>query len=216
MNPREREDINAWINFVLYAVLGKLGEADSIVRKHGQQVRSVARFLRRECPIPSAPLYRGMLLDPRRPYTLDPSFTFVSWSEDRDVAVWFADRRASISEPFTMFHPEARGYLAELPAPRSEVLFHHSWATRAFDDLPSLALRHPHMGENGARQIAWALRTQREVITMPCDGIDPRPATELPRAAFEAIARRLDPPWLDDDSSLTAPTLSQGCGVGAS
>jgi hypothetical protein len=195
-------DINIYINFALYAVLGKMGEADLIMRRHGEQVRHVARFLTKECPVPERAVYRGMLLDPERTYTLDPSFTFVSWSEDRDVAVWFADRHSSISEPFALAYPEARGYLAELPAPR-EILFHHSWAARAFNDLSALALQHPDMGANGARQIAWALRTQQEVITMPCE-IEPKPLPELPHAAFAAIARRLDPPWLYDSSPSAA------------
>jgi hypothetical protein len=208
-------DINVYINFALYAVLGKMAEADLIMRQHGDRVRHVARFLTKECSLPKQPIYRGMLLDPERPYTLDPAFSFMSWSEDRDVAVWFADRRSSISEPFALVYPEARGYLAELPAPR-EILFHHSWAARAFNDLSALALQHPDMGANGARQIAWALRTQQEVITMPCE-IAPEPMPELPHAAFAAIARRLDPPWLDDSFSLFAsPPLTQGCVGGAS
>ena len=210
------DEINMWINFALYSVLGKLAEADQIMQVHGEQVRSVAKFLAKECPIEPTPLYRGMLLDPQRPYTIDPAFTFVSWSEDRDVAAWFADRRSSISEPFALFHPEARGYIAELPAPRSQVLFHYSWAERAFNDLAGLAKLHPHMGANGAKQIEWALRTQKEVITMPCQ-IEPRPYVEMACDEFEALAKRLDPPWLDrEDPPRFAVTLPmpQGCVVG--
>jgi hypothetical protein len=203
-------DINIYLNFTLYAVLGKMGEADMIMQLHGDQVRHVARFLTRECPFTERPIYRGLLLDPQRHYSLDPSFSFMSWSEARDVAVWFADQRSSISEPFAVLHPEARGYLAELPAPCSEVLFHHSWATRAFDDLPSLALQHPDMGLNGVRQIEWALRTQQEVITSPCE-IDPKPLPAPAPAELARLDRRLSPPWI----SLSALTPSQGCGVWA-
>jgi hypothetical protein len=195
---------NFYINFVLYAVLGRLDAADAILRMAPDAIRDVATFLARKFPITARPIYRGMLLDPMRPYTLDAGFPFISWSEDRDVAAWFADLRSSISEPFALVYPGARGYLAELSAPCSQVLFHHSWATRAFDDLPSLALRHPDMGPSGVRQIAWALRTQQEVITLPCE-MKPRPI-ELTAQAFEAIARRLDPPWLD----LLSPHPSAG------
>src|SRR6185436_1974502 len=94
-------DINLYINFALHAVLGKLGEADTIMRFAGKAIRRVADDLGAECnrqlPTKPAPLFRGMLLDPNGPFRVDPDLTFLSWSEDRDVALWFACPRSVVS-----------------------------------------------------------------------------------------------------------------------
>lgn len=190
-----RDDINLYVNFALHAVFGKLGAADAIMRFAGDAVRRVADEIAAECPINPAPIYRGMLLDPAQPFRGDPELTFLSWSEDRDVALWFACPRSVVSEPLARLNPTRRGYVADLPAPRSRVLFHHSWAS-ALGGLACFALVHPRMGEDGKRQIAWSLRTQREIITEPIADLVPQPVTDLDAATLEALERRLSPPWI--------------------
>lgn len=190
-----RADINFYVNFALHAVLGKLGEADTIMRFAGDAVRQVADEIAAENPIEPAPIYRGLLLDPALPFRTDSSLTFLSWSEDRDVARWFGCPRSIISEPLAQQNPKLRGHVAELPAPRSRVLFHHSWAS-ALGGLACFALVHPLMGAEGKRQIEWSLRTQREVITEPVADLTPRPVSDLDAAALETLERRLSPPWI--------------------
>lgn len=188
-------DINLYINFALHAVLGKLGEADTIMRLAGDAVRRVADEIAAECPVEAAPIYRGMLLDPAQTFRADDSLTFLSWSEDHDVARWFACPRSTINASPTLQNPELRGYVAELPAPRSRVLFHHDWAS-ALGGLACFALVHPLMGSDGKRQIEWSLRTQREVITDPFADLRPARADDLSAEALEALERRLSPPWV--------------------
>lgn len=190
-----RDDLNFYVNFALHAVYGKLGEADTIMRFAGDAVRRVADDLVATFPIDPAPLYRGMLLDPDVPFVVDPELTFLSWSEDPDVAAWFACARSVVSEPLARLNPRLHGYVATLPAPPSRVLFHHSWAS-ALEGLACFALIHPHMGEEGKRQVEWSLRTQREVITEPVADLRPERAADLDADALEALERRLSPPWV--------------------
>ena len=193
-------DVDLYLNFALHAILGRLGEADALMSIAGDEIRSVADHLAAQYPIEGRPLYRGMLLDPDTTYVSDPKLTFLSWSEDRDVALWFACSRSAVSAPLAATNPKLRGYLVELPAPTSRVLFHHEWASNTSNDLlrglATLALAHPLMGAEGRRQIEWSLRTQCEVITAPVDGLSPSRTADLDAAALTALERRLSPPWV--------------------
>lgn len=186
-------DADYHINFVLYAVCGKMAEADAMLRIFGDEIRRTADQLCARYPFTPAPIFRGMLLDPAKMFTPDPRLMFQSWSEDRGVAEWFASTDALISEPLVDSNPRLRGFVAELPRPSARVLFHHSWA-RAFD-FPALGALHPHIGLEGARQLAWALQTQREVITAPIGGLVPI-TCNIDAARLAELEQRLAPPWI--------------------
>ena len=192
-------DLDLYINFALHAIYGRLAEADQIMRLGGDQVRRIAAQLAERLPILPTPLHRGMLLDPEKPFTADPKLTFLSWSEDLDVARWFACSRSVVSEPLMQQNSKLRGYVVEIAMPPAGVLFHYTWAI-AFDTLTGglapLALAHPLMGEEGRRQIEWSLRTQREVITEPVADLVPVRAADLDALTLEALERRLSPPWI--------------------
>jgi hypothetical protein len=185
---RQLTDRDVYINFALNAILGRLADADAIMSAFGESVRRAAGdFL-----LPRwTPLYRGMMLDPETPLRPWP-IRFISWSEDRDVARWFASPRSSISGPLAESNPRLRGYLLSLSAPRARVLFHHAWVRP--ERFAALALLNPMMGMDAARQIEWSLRTQREVITEPFAEL---PSPELLEDTdLEDLERRLAPPWL--------------------
>ena len=194
-------DLNVYVGFALHAILGRLAEADVIMRRAGDSVRRVADDIGAQCPTDPAPLHRGILLDPAASFTPDPKLTFLSWSEDHDVALWFACSRSVVSEPLAKMRPELRGHVATIHAPASRVLFHHGWAS-ALGGLACFALIHPLMGEDGRRQIEWSLRTQREVITEPVDDLWPRRVIDLDSATLEALERRLSPPWIVEEEGI--------------
>src|SRR5262245_44252246 len=73
-------DLDVYINFTIYAILGRLGEADQIMRFGRDGIRRVATRLVDHLPVAHVPLYRGMLLDPEEPFTADPDLMFLSWS----------------------------------------------------------------------------------------------------------------------------------------
>ena len=58
----EHDELNCWISFVLYAVTGKMREADAVMKEHGDLVRAQARRQRKLSPIKERPLYRGIVL----------------------------------------------------------------------------------------------------------------------------------------------------------
>lgn len=192
-------DINIYANFVVNAILGLLNEADALMGhdEFAPAIRSVARYLTKRMPIEPKPLYRGVLLDPSVRYAPRANIKFMSWSEDLDVARWFASPHTVISEPAIANNPRLRGYLmtqGTCLATRgdAEILFHHAWA-RLFNGLAPLALLHPEMGPNGARQITWALRTQKEVITTPVAHATPFPIDVVDHHALE---QKFAPPWI--------------------
>ena len=111
-------DVDLYLNFALHAILGKLREADALMSIAGDEIRAVADRLSALLPIEPQPLYRGMLLDPDKPFAADPKLTFLSWSEDRDVALWFACPRSAVSEPLAATNPKLRGHLIDLPEER--------------------------------------------------------------------------------------------------
>ena len=197
-------DINLMINWLLHAVLGAMAQADVITRMDPGALARVARVLRQRHGLPRRPLYRGLLLanasvdlvgpDPRTGRTLP----WWSWSEDRDVARWFASPESYISEPFREYAPEARGYVLTLDRIAPEhVLWHHSWRHAFGVPLEQLALAHPYLGREAARQIAWSLDTQREVITAPLPTLPtPEPVGNVPGATVAALDARLTPSWI--------------------
>jgi hypothetical protein len=189
------DDVNLYINWILNAIYGRLADADAIMQTARPGIQRVATMLQARWPIVERPLYRGMLLHPSCKLDTEPSYSFVSWSEDRDVARWFGSPEAFISEPFTLRYPEARGYVLTLEQP-TNVLFHYSWAGVFGTPLPTMALMHPFMGAEGARQIDWSLRTQQEVITAPLPTLPAaKPVEDIPGAVMAELDRRLAPPW---------------------
>lgn len=185
-----KDDVNVYINFALYAVLGKLAEADDLIVRHGDSVRRAAAWLMQRKRFGARPLYRGMLIDGE--LRADARYKFISWSEDRDVASWFASKESAISDYVLAHRPTVRGVVLTLPRPE-RVLFHYSWA----QGWERLAVLHPHMGPEGARQIAWSLRTQREVITEPLEILPPAvDADAIEHPPIAELDRRLAPPWI--------------------
>jgi len=174
-------DANIYVNWVIYAVLGKLQEADAILRQHGASVERVAASMRRHAPPPAKPLYRGVVLThaDAAPSALAPRPRVESWSfsEDIDCARWFACLDASISGAIVEAYGRAAldGYLMTCEKAPAAVLFHHTWKRIPFGaglsiDVRAAAICAERAGaipETGACQFEWALRTQAEVITKP-------------------------------------------------
>lgn len=193
------DPISFYINWVLSAVFGQLAEADTIARMDPDAIEHVAGFLRSKHPIKPMPLFRGILLDDEHPFDDDHKVMSVSWSEDLDVARWFASPNSYISVPFRDKHPSIRGYVLTMDPPEN-VLFHHSWRHAFGRPLEQLALMHPMMGAEGHRQIKWSLDTQREVITAPSAASRAWQRTalgELPGTPLAELDRRFTPPWVE-------------------
>lgn len=161
--------MNEWISFVLYAVLGKMREADAIMREHSLSVKTFAAYLarrhREKFPREAALLYRGVVSDDIPGELVLPGCEFVSFSEIRDVALWFASPGSSINEEMRKAKPNATGWVISMnPAVGVSPLFHWRWA----EELPLIAwgVLHPHILPQ-VDQLSWNLSTQKEVILPP-------------------------------------------------
>lgn len=193
---------NAYASWVIFAIIGRLAEADAIMRANRADIYAVARYLQNVAPVEPRRLHRGLLLhqhEVRKGLVKpDPRVGSVSFSEDKGVACWFADRDASVSGYVVEQFPDKRGYLAEHTPARQDVLFHHTWRNLpgspwpAGTDLTMLAHHTPAVADL-ANQFAWALDTQSEVIVKPIQQalrVTPHPGDCDDTATLEA---RLQP-----------------------
>lgn len=190
--PMEQVDsVSLYLNFALYAVLGRLQEADYLLRVRGHDIHRMATMLRNNRPFATTPLHRGILMEDAASFDASGR-AFTSWSESEEVATWFADPRSMINEPITMMNPNAQGFMMSVDSSDDlAVLFHYSWAADL--DLPRLGRVHPLVGEEGARQIEWSLATQQEVITEPLARWPKRRPYASP--ADRSVDTRMSPPW---------------------
>lgn len=200
--------MNLWINFVLYAVVGLTAQADALMRSHAAGVERTAAWLRQKQPFKMGPLYRGILVAPVKVeggrLAHDPDLEFLSWSEDLDVACWFAATDAIISEVVVQMRPGVRGYVVKGKGDPQKVLWRHEWIAVPIPDggeldLRAAALYHPDV--DGA-QFSWNVETQHEVITRAPSRptrfrVEP---VEKERCADveELDARYTFPPFLED------------------
>lgn len=182
-----KTDLNWYLNWVLYAVLGRTGTADQIMRHRREGIHRVARFLVNNWGTGlKVPLHRGVLLEPVGDVycrlACQEGVESVSFTEDERVARWFADPGSVVSGAVAELHPGSRGYLMRCEPAAEDVLFHHTWPVSR--SLPLLAAMHPDVDE---RQLSWNLRTQREVVLKPH-----RPLRIEPFTPGEGETRALD------------------------
>jgi len=165
---------NGYVNWALYAILGRMAEADGIMEEYGPDVYDVVRFLQRKYPPTFRPIYRGVLVEPDAVVggllAPEPRVTFVSFSEDKNVACWFADPASFVSGYVKQQRPRVKGFILEHKPKLEDVLFHYSWGL-AFPmpngrtaPLSVFAQMHPDII---VPQFDWNLRTQKEVIVKP-------------------------------------------------
>src|SRR5579884_515040 len=159
---------NGYVNWALYAILGRMGEADGIMQEYGSDIREVVRQLQRRHAPMMRTIYRGVLVEPEElvdgKLPPDPRLTFVSFSEDRDVACWFADPESFVSGFVKQQRPRVQGFVIEHKPKLEDILFHYSWGL-AFplpdgrkEPLSVFAQMHPDID---VRQFDWNLRTQK-------------------------------------------------------
>ena len=203
------DEYNYYINWVLHVILGGLGEADGLMIQHGGPIRRMARKLRRNLGVPIRTLWRGLLLEPGevpsdrmvppRPQTHSVRAQSVSWSEDKEVGCWFADRDSKMAMIIRMLRPTVTGWMMKITPQKQDVLWHWSWKDHfpaprgpGSIDLTVLASMHPSID---VTSFNWALQTQKEVILLPLNravAVVPYDEAECP--STETLNRRLGGP----------------------
>lgn len=168
--------INVYLTWVVAAIMGRLQDADALMQRYPGVVESVAAGLRKGKQPPLRKLYRGLLLEPdelqvgsfitaRQGYEQS-----VSFSEDRDVACYFARPDTIMSGYVLQERPHVQGYVAEHQPKRAEILWHYAYNPVVFQgmslDIRAAARRHPASAHDPA-QFDFVFGTQKEVILAP-------------------------------------------------
>jgi len=117
-------------NFIFNLLIGK--NPDHYYRQNNQKIDLISQFLRGKFPKQIKPLYRGILLDPSEIINKKvkgiEKITFVSFSEDKRIALAFADTKNNISRYAMQTNPKQKGYLITKSSYNpSELIFHYEW-----------------------------------------------------------------------------------------
>jgi hypothetical protein len=109
-------------------------DVDKYFIKNKHMILQGASIFHKEYPVELQEIYRGILLEPHHASNLllEPlgHITYLSFSEDENVARKFGDIKNEISS-FVMFQrPTSKGYLIKHTPKKEDILFHHSWAER--------------------------------------------------------------------------------------
>ena len=193
---------NGYVNWALYAILGRTGEADGIMEEYGPDIYDTVRYFQTNRPPTLRTLYRGVLIEPEvvAAGTLppEPRVTFVSFSEDKNVACWFADPTSYVSKFVRQQRSRVEGFVIEYKPKLEDVLFHYSWGL-AFPlpdgrkaPLSVFARMHPDID---VTQFDWNLRTQKEVIVKPItQSLPVKPFAAWTCPATDELDNRFVPP----------------------
>lgn len=174
--------INAYKQFVVAAILGQIVMADGLLRQFRSEIYSVAAYVQQTDPQPVKKLYRGLAIEPHYIRGNRPSQPeqgeFASFTENKDVACWFAMPTSWITKELVQGRPDVVGWIAEHIPQSTEIIFHHHQA-KTVNDLPGPELvdvgrilaqtldprRTAMEGPDWAMvQVGFNLNTQEEVI----------------------------------------------------
>lgn len=155
-----------YLEFVWESIFGTSPtRAHSLYLKNKNQILSSASLMREKFPIKNNIFYRGVILNPKKipGKSLEPisDINFISFTEDRKVAEYFADKTSEVSRELARNIPNAAGYLIEYQAELSEILFHHSWTPHL--GLHTQALLHSRSLSFGMDAVSL-IQSQQEVI----------------------------------------------------
>ena len=155
------EAVKIYWNFIFNALSGR--NPDSYYRQNSKEIDFVAVLLRKKFPKAIKPLYRGILLFPNEVHDNkvkhQSEITYVSFSEDKNIAVAFADTQNSISSYVAQQYPTKKGYLiTKNTYDQNLMLFHYEWL---FDTNAIAAFRRAFGNDSRFAEI------QKEVILKP-------------------------------------------------
>lgn len=124
------EALQIYWNFIFDALRG--ANPDRYYRKNSQSIDLIAAVLRKKFPKSIKPLYRGILLSPDEVHDgkvkHQSEITYVSFSEDKNIAIAFADIKNDISKYVAVSSPNKTGYLiTKNTYDQSLMLFHYEW-----------------------------------------------------------------------------------------
>lgn len=157
------------------AVQGYIDLADRVLEQYKNEIYSVASALQRNLPPNSKKLYRGIILNPNNRdasgmLVSKVNAGFISFSENLDVAAWFASADSHMAEMLLLNVPNGEGFIIKYEPKRSEILFHYKWyhLLRIKNELSGIESSLIQMGlEPDLSQFIHNVTSQEEVILKP-------------------------------------------------
>lgn len=219
------EDFVTYKHFVVCAVVGLQQQADQFIRQYRARISRVAAHLRTTMPLTINPLYRGLLLDPASVIGDKISgryqgAEYASFSEDLNVACWFAGHSTFISEEKMKSTPTAVGYIAMYTPKIDEILFHYSWADWLNNQHPNLyvvgmqaiAPQAQMDPQDLVYQLQWNLKTQKEVSTKVPTSLTIKRATDMNCPSDEDLDVQftIRPDWIMLHQDIPQAGLKKG------
>ena len=132
LTPESQFAYRHYGNFVLNALMGR--NPDEYYAQHQKDIDAVASTLQiRLGPRTGAPIYRGIILDPSEVQNGVlkgvPEIKYVSFTENKEIAIAFADTENPMSEFMKFKYPNKVGYLiTKNTYDPKQLLYHHSWS----------------------------------------------------------------------------------------
>ena len=122
--------VKIYWNFVLNALSGH--NPDDFYRQNRASIDNIANaMVEKYGPTGGGTIYRGIILDPsevrNNKVSSDHRITYVSFSEDKRIALAFADTENPMAEFMMQRFPKKQGFLITTTFHPSDVLFHHKW-----------------------------------------------------------------------------------------
>ncbi len=159
--PLEPDDIRYYWNFVLNALSGH--NPDAFYRTNKLRIDKVATILvTKYGPTTGGEAYRGIILDPSEVHNGRvnhvPEITYVSFSEEKKIALAFADTENPMWDFGKTRYPNKKGYLIISIWRPENLLFHHKWLT----DTNTWPVARAFFGDN----TRW-MEMQKELILKP-------------------------------------------------
>lgn len=163
--------------FVVLAVVGQQKAADGVRRGHEREINRVARYMTSLLPAGGQTCYRGLLIEPgdvtgNQVAGQFQGATYMSLSENLEVACWFSDTDAEISGFKMQLAPQCVGWIAEHVSEDDDIIFHHSWTDylnrlapgdNLYQVMATLASQLTMSPQEAVMQLQWNLKTQQEV-----------------------------------------------------
>lgn len=217
--------LNAFIDYKIFvglAVSGLQRDADQQMRRARDNINSVASYLRSLLPPPIKTLYRGLLLEPEVAATGRigghyQGAEYTSFTEDEDVACYFASPKTNISGSWMQQKPRSTGWIAEYIPNLSDIIFHHSWTEYLNNSTPSiyeLMLQIAGQSDRGkdlVTQLRWHLKNQQEVICKTGIPLDIKPVDDYSCPDAQTLDNRFTP----RSDFVIAPPGLEGLGITA-
>lgn len=153
---------NYW-NFVLNALKGAMKESDHFYRQYKNDIDLIAGALvKKYGPHQGGKIYRGIILADNEiingKVQHAPELTFVSFSEDKNIAIAFGDIENPMSDFVIHLYPNKKGYLITAEFRPEQLLFHHSW----IHSTGMKPMIHQYFGDH-----AKYVELQKEVMIKP-------------------------------------------------